>query len=192
VPGWGGDDRRVTPPIKPGETFIAEMTPPHAGTFMYHTHWHDDVQLTSGMYGPLIVTEPEKPYDPATERMVVLSARPLAPDVADALLINGSAKPASLQMQVGTTYRIRMINITPNAVNYSVLLTSGGQPIEWRCIAKDGFELPATQSMTTRELLSLAVGETRDFEFRPETPGELQIEVHLPERLRASLGIEVH
>ena len=51
VPGWGGDPGASTPPIRPGETFVAEMTPPRAGTFMYHTHWHDDVQLKSGMYG---------------------------------------------------------------------------------------------------------------------------------------------
>jgi hypothetical protein len=95
-------------------------------------------------------------------------------------------------MRVGTAYRIRMINITPSAVNYSVRLASGGQPIEWRCIDKDGVELPAPQAVTTRGLLTLAVGETRDFEFRPETKGELKIEVHIPERLRASIGIEVH
>jgi FtsP/CotA-like multicopper oxidase with cupredoxin domain len=180
VPGWGGDSRRVTPPIKPGETFVAEMTPPRAGTFMYHTHWHDSVQLSSGMYGPLIVLPPGEKYDPTTERMVLISARPLAPGITNPFLINGSATPAPLQMLVGTTYRIRFINVTPNAVNYLVRLVSGDQPVEWRNIAKDGADLPLQQIVNTKEPLSIAVGETRDFEFRPTAPGDLRVELRMP------------
>ena len=123
VPGWGGDGRRVTPPIAPGETFVAEMTPPRAGTFMYHTHWHDDLQLNSGMYGPLIVLEPGQNYDPTTERMVLLSQAPFVP-LSGPLLVNGSVTPAPLQMSVGTTYRIRLINITPSNVQSAVRLTT--------------------------------------------------------------------
>ena len=194
VPGWGGDGRRVTPPIAPGETFVAEMTPPRAGTFMYHTHWHDDLQLKSGMYGPLIVLEPGQNYDPITERMVLLSAWPSAPvpGVVPPLLVNGSVTPAPLQMWIGTTYRIRLINITPNGVNLFVRLTSGDQPIDWRNIAKDGIDLPAAQALVTKNLLSLAVGETRDFEFQPTVAGDLRVEVRLPDgRLRTSIDVQV-
>ena len=67
---------------------------------MYHTHWHDDLQLNSGMYGPLIVLEPGQNYDPATERMVLLSQAPFVP-LSGPLLINGSVTPAPLQMRVG-------------------------------------------------------------------------------------------
>lgn len=49
--------------------------------------------------------------------------------------VNGAVNPPPLQMRVGTTYRIRCINITLNAVNLFVRLASGGQPIEWRNIA---------------------------------------------------------
>jgi FtsP/CotA-like multicopper oxidase with cupredoxin domain len=192
VPGWGGDSGRVTPPIKPGETFVAEMTPPRAGTFMYHTHWHDALQLKSGMYGPLIVLPAGQTYDPDTERVVLLSSSPPAPGVPEPLLVNGSTTPAPLQMRVGTTYRIRCINITPSHVNHFVRLASGEQPIEWRNIAKDGADLPPQQIVSTKEALSLAVGETRDFEFKPTAPGDLRVEIRLPNgNLRTSIGVQV-
>ena len=41
VPGWGGHRGSTTPPVEPGGTFTAKFTPPRAGTFIYHTHWHD-------------------------------------------------------------------------------------------------------------------------------------------------------
>ena len=51
VPHWNGDDRRRTPWIEPNQRFVAKFTPPRAGTFMYHTHFNDFVQLSSGLYG---------------------------------------------------------------------------------------------------------------------------------------------
>jgi FtsP/CotA-like multicopper oxidase with cupredoxin domain len=47
------------PPIKPGEQFVYEFTPPDAGTFWYHPHADSLQQLGRGMAGALIVEEPE-------------------------------------------------------------------------------------------------------------------------------------
>ncbi len=47
------------PPIKPGEQFTYEFTPPDAGTFWYHPHADSLQQLGRGMAGALIVEEPE-------------------------------------------------------------------------------------------------------------------------------------
>src|SRR5216683_5184273 len=47
------------PPIKPGERFVYEFTPPDAGTFWYHPHADSLKQLGRGMAGALIVEEPE-------------------------------------------------------------------------------------------------------------------------------------
>jgi manganese oxidase len=38
VAGWSGEGTQITPPIAPGTSFVARMTPPRAGTFIYHTH----------------------------------------------------------------------------------------------------------------------------------------------------------
>jgi FtsP/CotA-like multicopper oxidase with cupredoxin domain len=184
VPGWGGDDRRITPPITPGNAFVAEMTPRRAGTFIYHTHWHDARQLNSGMYGPLIVLEPGQHYDTAIERVVLISAVPHAPTASAPILMNGSLKPEPMQLQVGKTHRFRLINITDNNVGFVAhLVTRGGDYVEWRAVAKDGADLPPSQAVVTKSMESLAVGETRDFEYRPMIAGEMRFEV------RTSTGV---
>jgi FtsP/CotA-like multicopper oxidase with cupredoxin domain len=45
------------PPIKPGESFTYEFTPPDAGTFWYHPHADSLRQLGRGMAGAFIVEE---------------------------------------------------------------------------------------------------------------------------------------
>ena len=47
------------PPIRPGESFTYEFTPPDAGTFWYHPHADTLQQLGRGLAGALIVEEPE-------------------------------------------------------------------------------------------------------------------------------------
>jgi len=46
-------------PIRPGESFIYEFTPPDAGTFWYHPHADTLQQLGRGLAGALIVEEAE-------------------------------------------------------------------------------------------------------------------------------------
>jgi FtsP/CotA-like multicopper oxidase with cupredoxin domain len=48
-------------PIRPGEVFIYEFTPPDAGTFWYHPHADSLQQLGRGLAGVLIVEEAEPP-----------------------------------------------------------------------------------------------------------------------------------
>jgi manganese oxidase len=192
VPGWGGDRRRTTPPIQPGQSFVAEMTPPRAGTFIYHTHWHDVRQLSSGMYGPMVVMEPGVPFDPTTERIVLLGIGP-GKRFAEPLLINGKEKPDPLEMVVGRKYRLRLINITADNANFDLTLAKDGAPVMWRALAKDGADLPASQAVESKaDRQSLTVGETRDFEFQPATPGQLSFEVrNILGRVRGTLTIQV-
>src|SRR5438132_4502665 len=46
-------------PIRPGESFVYEFTPPDAGTFWYHPHADTLQQLGRGLGGALIVEERE-------------------------------------------------------------------------------------------------------------------------------------
>lgn len=46
-------------PVEPGEAFVYEFTPTDAGTFWYHSHTRGSEQLERGLYGSLIVEEPE-------------------------------------------------------------------------------------------------------------------------------------
>lgn len=47
------------PPIKPGETFTYEFTPPDAGTFWFHPHINSLEQIAGGLAAALIVEERE-------------------------------------------------------------------------------------------------------------------------------------
>ena len=72
VHGWSGAGQRVTPLIEPGGSFVVRFTPPRTGTFMYHTHLHDHRQLTSGLYGAMLVVEPGETFDEATDHVFVM------------------------------------------------------------------------------------------------------------------------
>jgi len=174
VADWGRTGTSITPIIKPGGSFTAEMTPPRAGTFLYHTHMHNQ-QLGSGMFGPLIVMEPGEKFDPSTDKIMLISVG--GPDDDSASLLNGSDKPETMQLSVGVKYRFRLINITYNNARLVVSLVAGDSPVDWRAVAKDGANLSSSQAVTEPARQQLTVGETRDFEFRPAQAGDLRFEV---------------
>jgi FtsP/CotA-like multicopper oxidase with cupredoxin domain len=158
----------VTPGIDPGGSFVAEMTPPRAGTFIYHTHFDDDRQLRAGLYGPLIVLEPGETYNPEKDRVLLVSTRGRG-----APQLNGGRTP-SMQLKTGQTYRFRLINITLNNSSPELRLTSGDRVLSWRAIAKDGAALPPARATVRPAAQVVTVGETRDFEFTPTEAGELK------------------
>ena len=178
VPGWSGDSPQITPPIPPGGSFVARMTPPRAGTFIYHTHWHDVAQLTSGLYGPLIVLEPGQKFDPAVDKIFIVSRE--GPDEnGSPLLLNGTAQPPPLLLKLGTKYHLRFINIGTNDSDVSVsFLDDKAQPIQWRATGKDGWTFPASQSTMRPASQPLTVGETCDFDVMPDRVGEFKLQVN--------------
>ena len=190
VSGWGGMGQQVTPSIEPGQSFVARFTPPRAGTFIYHTHWHNFLQLTGGLYGPLIVLRPGQTFDPETDIPVVIGLGG-AFDLKSPVLLNGSAQPEPLRLKAGLKYRLRFINITPNGNGFQVSLLAGSSPVRWRAVAKDGEDLPPAQAIEQEARLVVAVGETYDFEFEPATKGDLRLEVLRP-RNRTLAVAEVH
>lgn len=44
-------------PIAPGESFEYRFEVPQAGTFWYHSHANETVQMERGMYGAIVVNE---------------------------------------------------------------------------------------------------------------------------------------
>jgi len=154
---------------------VARFTPPRAGTFIYHSHIDDVRQLSSGLYGPLIVLEPGQSFDSETDRIMLLSSGGLAYDAS--LLLNGSAHPEPIELRAGTKYRFRFINIMAPNPPLAVSLLSGDAPVSWRATAKDGADLPSGQATTRPTQQVIAVGETYDFEFQPKLPGELRLDI---------------
>ncbi len=93
VHGWSGAGKRVTPLIEPGGSFVVRFTPPRTGTFMYHTHLHDNRQLTSGLYGAMLVVDPGETVDEATDHVFVMGRG--GPDPKAPAVLNGTAESAS-------------------------------------------------------------------------------------------------
>ena len=177
VAGWGARGKEVTPEIQPGKSFRVRFTPPRAGTFMYHTHLHDEEQLPGGLYGPLIVVEPGRKFDPLHEPVAILSRAGSGP-IEGRLLLNGSSDPPTLHWRIGDRYRLRLISIAAFDGGTFSLLGRVGQ-LQWRAIAKDGADLPPAQAvMQDARQLALA-GEIYDFEYQPTVAGTLQLQVSI-------------
>lgn len=179
VVGWTGSGQQRTPPIPPGTSFVARMTPPRAGTFIYHTHWHDKAQLLNGLYGPLIVLEPGQTYDSEHDRVFVLSMGRYAP-FGLVLLVNGHPQPDPIELQTGQLYRLRFINICDDAADLRLRLTAKDAPVQWEAVAKDGADLPPQQRKFVTADMAITVGETYDFEYQSPTPGLAELKVWEP------------
>jgi FtsP/CotA-like multicopper oxidase with cupredoxin domain len=165
------------------------MTPPRAGTFIYHTHWHDHVQLENGIYGPLIVQAPGKEFDPAADKVFVISVGDFSRFGA-VLLVNGRPQPIPLQLVTGKKYRFRLINIEPNAGRTRISLRRSGVPVQWRIVAKDGYDLPAPAAILETAEMPITVGETYDVEYEATSPQDLALEVLLPGlKVRTTQGL---
>ena len=184
-----GDARQVTPRIEPGASFVARMKPPRAGTFIYHTHWHDMDQLTTGLYGALIVLEPGEKYDAEHDRVFVVS-RGGTDSFYSPLLVNGTEQGAGSEMLAGERYRLRFINITPADDGTQMVLAEEGKPVRWTPVSKDGADLPEHYRKDCEAKLKFGAGETYDFAFRPEKTGKLELQTSFI-ALRNDLAITV-
>jgi manganese oxidase len=74
VVGVGGHTGMRTPAIMPADSFEMRVTPPRAGSFMYHTHLHDIRQQSAGLYGGIVVLEPGEAWDPVRDHVLLLSS----------------------------------------------------------------------------------------------------------------------
>ena len=176
VHGWGRTGQRVTPMIEPGDSFVVRFTPPSTGTFMYHTHLHDHRQLTSGLYGAMLVVEPGVTFDETTDHVLVLGRG--GPQPGAPVVINNSRAPDYV-WSAGATHRLRLINITPDDI-VTVTLRGPEGPVTWKPLTKDGAPVAGGgDSRPAKQVIG--VGETYDFEFTaPPGRRTLWLEVHSP------------
>ena len=186
VAGWGGTVGSTTPAIAPGQRFTAKFTPPRAGTYIYHTHWHDEAQLSGGLYGALIVLEPGARYDPAVDHVFIAAYDgPYIAGRREPIVINGRSTvvpapapgPTPVAIRADTPNRLRLINITPDNVALTFVLTDGFSPVQWTPLAKDGADLPQSQRRNREARQLVSVGETYDFEIVPATGRPLWLEL---------------
>ncbi len=148
------------PEIAPGATFTATFVVREAGTFWYHPHLDTDHQLDRGLYGVLVVRDPE---EPAVDRDLVLvldtfgepEAAEADPHVVDPTssrwAVNGVIEPF-LELPAGTRVRARLLN----ASNAGLVYLEGQ-----RALAHDQGLLPALETGA----LVLAPGDRAEVEW---------------------------
>jgi FtsP/CotA-like multicopper oxidase with cupredoxin domain len=180
VGDWSGWNNYVAPPIAPGDSFVVRLTPQRAGTFIYHTHTDENTQLSSGLYGALIVLPPNGVAD-TTDRVFLVGIG--GPDDNAHMVINGASKPPPIDLRAGVPRRFRFINISP-LESHTVQLVSGGTVQTWRALAKDGADLSSEQAVSVPSTLQLHPGETYDFEVLRAKPESLTLRVSSPETIQ--------
>ena len=179
VGDWSGWNKMVAPPIAPGDSFVVRLTPERAGTFIYHTHTDESIQLSSGLYGALIVL-PKTGIADTTERIFLIGIG--GPGEQDHAVVNGTSNPAPMDLTANVPHRLRFINISP-LESHVVQLMSGNTIQTWRALAKDGAELPPAQAVTMPAVLQLHPGETYDFEVKRAAGDSLKLRVSSPETI---------
>jgi FtsP/CotA-like multicopper oxidase with cupredoxin domain len=172
----------VQQPILPGESFEYRFTVPDAGTFWYHSHQNETVQMERGMYGGIII---EDDADPVVdnERILVFDDMKLTSGndfkqhgpigrwierhdgrEGSTNLINGK-EDLAIHMYAGQTERWRIVNAA--SARY-FKLSLDGKP--FKVIATDGGLLE--YSRTETELL-ITPGERFDIVVGPFEEGEV-------------------
>ena len=181
VAGWSGTGTALAPVIAPGDSFTARLTLPRAGTFMYHTHLNDVEQLTSGLYGAIVVQPPATPFTPGKDHVFVVGWDGVA--APPRFVVNGDSLPAPLELGAGQPHRLRFVNIGA-AIHVTFALHHDTTLAQWRALAKDGADLPVANAIVRPAVLQLAVGETYDVEFLPPAPGVYRLTMSAPARPR--------
>jgi FtsP/CotA-like multicopper oxidase with cupredoxin domain len=167
-------------PVMPGGTFDYEFTAPDPGTYWYHTHNKTWEQLARGLYGPLIVDEPEPPAfdkdltlvidDWRLDRNGTIDERSLgsrhdwshAGRLGNWLTVNGVSRP-KFALKRGERVRLRLINAA-NARIFRIAFEGE----DFQVIALDGRAIKPRP--LERGLLELAPAQRADLAFVASRP----------------------
>jgi len=182
--GMDGVGGLTQPHIGSGETWVYEFTLHQHGTFMYHPHADEMLQLAVGMMGFFII-HPRKPEYPRIDRDFVIMLHEWAvhpgtyrPDPAimtdfNMFTFNSKVFPAidHLVIKTGDRVRIRIGNLSMDehpihihGHNFWITRTDGGT-------------IPKTASWPETTVL-VPVGATRDVEFIADAPGDWAFHCH--------------
>jgi manganese oxidase len=192
--GMDGVGGLTQPHIDPGKTFVYEFTMTRSGTFMYHPHSDEMVQMAMGMMGSFIV----HPRDPETNRVdrdfVFListydidpgSYMPRVTTMTEFNLWTWNTRVFPgidpLVVRAGDRVRVRIGNLS--MTNHPI--HKHGEPFEVTCT--DGGWLPVTArrlDVTT----DVPVGAVRVIEFVADAPGDWAIHCHKSHHTMNAMG----
>jgi FtsP/CotA-like multicopper oxidase with cupredoxin domain len=195
--GMDGVTGVTQPPIKPGKTFVYEFVARRPGTFMYHPHADEMVQMAMGMMG-FWVTHPKDPKFMAVDRDFCFllgsydidpgSFTPRVNTMTDFNLwtFNSRVFPGidPMEMRQNDRARIRVGNLT--MTNHPIHLHGH----EFEVTGTDGgWVRPSARwpEVTT----DVAVGQMRAIEFVADEPGDWAFHCHKSHHTMNAMGHEV-
>ena len=192
--GMDGVGGLTQPHIKPGETYVYEFPLRQHGTFMYHPHADEMLQVAVGMMG-MFVIHPKAPREPKVDRdfCFVLHAWDIEPGTYIAKpttmtefnmwTFNSRVFPGidPLVVRKGDRVRIRIGNMSMHdhpihihGYAYTVVETDGGQ-------------VPKTAQLS-ETTVNIAVGATRTMEFVADEPGDWALHCHKSHHTMNAMG----
>ena len=175
IAGLSGTTGKLAPVVAPRDSFEARFTPPRAGTFIYHSHVDELEQQPMGLIGAVVVLAPGQRYNPTTDLLAVVSTPVDSLDEARNVAMNGSLTPPPLNLKVGTTYRLRIINITVARPGLRVAIRQDSSLVRWKLLARDGAELPPDRQIEEPADRPITIGQTFDVELKPQRPGTMRL-----------------
>lgn len=192
--GMDGVSGLTQPPIEPGKTFVYEFEAKRPGTFMYHPHADEMLQMAMGMMGSW-VTHPKNPKFMPVDRdfIFLLNAYDIEPGsytpkvntMLDFNLWtwNSRAFPGinPIVVRKNDRVRIRVGNLT--MTNHPIHLHGH----EFEVTGTDGGWVPTTArwpEVTT----DVAVGQMRAIEFIANEPGDWAFHCHKSHHTMNAMG----
>ena len=182
------------PHIKPGETYVYEFTLRQHGTFMYHPHADEMLQMAVGMMG-LFIIHPREPEEPHIDRDFAIMLHEWAvhpgtyrPDPSVMLdfnlfTFNSRVFPGTAPLIVRTGDRVR-IRIGNLSMDEHPIHIHGHR---FWISATDGGKIPASARWPETTVL-VPVGATRDVEFVADNPGDWAFHCHKSHHTMNQMG----
>ncbi|MGD8256804.1 MAG: copper oxidase [Desulfobacterales bacterium] len=195
--GMDGVGGLTQPHIKPGETYVYEFPLRQHGSFMYHPHADEMVQLAVGMMGFFII-HPKEPVNRRIDRDFAIMLHEWAihpgtyrPDPAVMLdfnifTFNSKVFPAidHLVVKTGDRVRIRIANLSMDEHPIHIHGHS------YRVTATDGGQIPKAGQWPETTVL-VPVGSTRDVEFIADAPGDWAFHCHKSHHTMNPMGHDI-
>jgi FtsP/CotA-like multicopper oxidase with cupredoxin domain len=192
--GMDGVGGLTQPHIKPGKTFVYEFALKKSGTFMYHPHADEMVQMAMGMMGLFIVHPRDPAFRPVDRDFAFLMSSyridpgTFLPRVNEMTEFNmwswnGRVFPGidPLPVRLGDRVRVRIGNLT--MTNHPIHLH--GHSFAVTCT--DGGWIPETAQIpeTTTDV---PVGAVRAFEVLADNPGDWAFHCHKSHHTMNAMG----
>jgi FtsP/CotA-like multicopper oxidase with cupredoxin domain len=163
------------PPVPPAGTFDYDFDLPDAGLYWYHPHCDTVAQMGSGLYGAILVDDPDEPAELGDETVLVLSdisldeqGHPLpvvtggvgvvTGSEGNVVLVNGQVHP-TLDVKAGRRQRLRVLNAS--RARYFRLGIAG------RTFLQIGSDGGASEAPMVVEEPVLAAGDRLDLVLEP-------------------------